>query len=260
MVIPAERKRQILERIRTEASVKVADLARKFNVSESTIRRDLNELQKADLLERSYGGAVVNFVVNEKEEEATFMERQVSHQGEKCRIAEVAVRYIKSDETILIDGGTTAECLANYLGDIPRLTVVTYGLNIVAALAGRKKNITVIGVGGILQHDARFFGGVLAIDALNVYNIRFDKAFIGASAISAETGITNFGFEEIGIKRKAIELSREVILLADSTKIGKSAPGFVAPATAIQRLVTDQGAPEEELERLRSLGIIVEVA
>jgi len=251
----AERRRQILDIIRDEASVKVIDLAEMFQVSPSTIRRDLNELHKADLLERTYGGAVTATL---QETEASFNERSISRQPEKDRIGRAAARLIKPGESIIIDGGTTTECMARYLPEVAPVTVVTFGLNIVMTLAGQEK-LMVISVGGMLDHRSLTFGGVLAVDALQTYNIRFDKAFIAASGISAEGGLTNVGFEEIPMKRKAIELSREVILLADSSKVGVNAVGFVAPAAKLHRLITDNAALPEEVAELRQLGVVIEL-
>ena len=105
----------------------------------------------------------------------------------------------------------------------------------------------------------QIFGGVLALDALQVYNLRFDKAFLACTGVSAEDGITNFGFEEIPMKRKAIETAHEAILLADSSKVGVRATGFIAPASRIQRLITDGAASQAQVEALRRLGITVEL-
>lgn len=251
----AERRRQILEMIRSEASVKVTELAQLFEVSPSTIRRDLNELHKAELLERTYGGAVTSPL---NEYEAPFSERSVSHRDEKDRIGQAAAGLVKPGEMIIVDGGTTTECMARYLREIAEVTVVTFGANIVNALAGVEL-VTVIGIGGVLQHRTLIFGGVLALDALEVYNMRFDKAFLAATGISAEDGITNFGFEEIPLKRKAIEYAVEVILLADSSKVGTRATGFIAPVGRIHRLITDAGAPSGQIEALRNMGVIVDL-
>jgi DeoR family transcriptional regulator of aga operon len=244
----------ILEVIRDRASVEVGELAGRFGVSPSTIRRDLNELHKADLLVRAYGGAITS----PSAPEAPFLERGGAHREEKERIGAYAARLVCPGETIILDGGTTTERMVRHLRDIAGLTVVTFGLNILQALTGAEK-VTVIGVGGLLQHRTQLFGGVLALDALAAYNLRFDRAFIAATGISAEAGVTNYGFEEIPLKRKAIELSREVVLLADSSKVGAHATGFIAPAERIDRLVTDYAAAEDQVAALRAAGIAVEL-
>ena len=251
----AERRRRILAMIRSEASVKVGYLAGQFGVSTSTIRRDLNELHRAKLLSRTYGGAVTTSLSGP---EPSFTERGEAHREQKERIGEAAARLVRPGETIVVDGGTTMECFARHIRDVEGLTVATFGMNIVAALAGAQK-LTVICIGGILQHRTLVFGGVLALDALAAFNLRFDKAFVGATGVSVEDGVTNFGFEEIPLKRMAIETAREVILLADCSKIGVRAAGFVAPIGRISRLVTDASAPEEQIAALRAVGVVVDV-
>jgi DeoR/GlpR family transcriptional regulator of sugar metabolism len=252
----AERRRQILAAIRDRSSVEVGELAARFAVSPSTIRRDLNELHKADLLARTYGGAVTSTA---SAPEASFIERGMRQREEKERIGAHAAELVYPGMTVILDGGTTTECLARRLRDVDGLTLVTFGMNIVEALAGAE-NVTVIAVGGLLQHRTRLFGGVLALDALAVYNLRFDMGFVAATGVSASDGITNYGFEEIPLKRRVIELSREVVLLADATKVGVRAVGYVAPISQVDRLVTDAAAAAAQVTALREAGLIVDLA
>jgi DeoR family transcriptional regulator of aga operon len=252
VVYAAERRRLILEAVRDRASVQVGELAGRFGVSASTIRRDLNELHRADLLSRTYGGAVIPSAAPE----APFIERSMVHREEKERIAASAATLVRPGQTVILDGGTTCECLARHLREIAGLTVATFGMNILQALAGAEK-VTVIGLGGLLDHRTQVFGGVLALDALAAFNLRFDIAFIAATGISAEAGITNYGFEEIPLKRKAIELSRETILLADASKVGARATGFIAPVDRIESLITSCDAAEEQVVALRAAGLVV---
>ena len=251
----AERRRQIMAAIRDRSSVQVGELAARFAVSPSTIRRDLNELHKADLLARTYGGAVTTAP---SAPEAPFSERGTSHRDEKERIGARAATLVRTGMTVILDGGTTTECLARRLREIDGITVVTFGMNIVEALAGAE-NLIVIAIGGLLQHRTRLFGGVLALDALAAYNLRFDIAFIAATGVSASEGITNYGFEEIPLKRRAMELSRETVLLADASKVGVRAVGFVAPISQIDRLITDAAAAEEQVQALCDSGLLVDL-
>lgn len=251
----AERRQLILAAIRDRASVEVADLAARFGVSPSTIRRDLNTLQKAELLARTYGGAVT---VPLSAPEAPFAERGTSNREEKERIAARAATFVRSGMTVILDGGTTTECLARRLREIDGITVVTFGMNIVEALVGAEK-VTVVAVGGLLQHRTRLFGGVLALDALAAFNLHFDIAFIAATGVSAVEGVTNFGFEEIPLKRRAIELSRQVVLLADSSKVGVRAVGFIAPVGQVDRLITGTAACDEQVAALRAAGVEVDL-
>lgn len=251
----AERRQEILKLINADSRVAVADLAARFEVSESSIRRDLNALHRLGLVQRTYGGALGyanNFT------EAPFSERAVSQHEEKERIGRAAARLIQPGATIFIDGGTTTECMLSHLPNDTPLTVVTYGLNIVQRLI-EQRHITVVLIGGILNPTTLTFGGVFATDSFEAYSIRFDKAFLAATGVSAEAGMTNGGFEEIPIKRRALRSARETILLADSSKIGVIAAGVVASIDQVQRLITGSEAPAEEIERLRRCGVVVDL-
>lgn len=269
----AERRQDILRLIQANSRVSVDDLAVRFGVSTSSIRRDLNELHRLGLLQRTYGGAIIPTTTSA---EAPFSVRVVSRHEEKDRIGKLAARLVQPGDTVFIDGGTTTECLLPYMlqqivewnsslyrsergdGKEGRLTVVTYGLNIAQRLIDQD-GITVIVIGGILHQSTLTFGGVFATESFEAYNIRFDKAFMAATGISAEAGITNAGFEEIPIKRRAIRNARETILLADSSKIGVIAAGVVAPIEHLHRLITTSEASPREVENLRRRGVIVEL-
>lgn len=251
----AERRQEILRLINADSRVAVADLAARFEVSQSSIRRDLNILHRLGLVQRTYGGAL-GFAGTSPE--APFSERAVSRHEEKERIGRAAARLVQPGATIFVDGGTTTECMLSYLPNDTPLTVVTYGLNIVQRLSDLR-HITVVLIGGILNPATLTFGGVFATDSFESYNIRFDKAFMATTGVSAEAGITNGGFEEIPIKRRALRSARETILLADSSKIGLIAPGVVASIDQVQRLITGVDAPMDEIERLRGCGVVVDL-
>ncbi len=260
-VYPAERRQEILRLIQQDARVSVADLAAHFGVSRASIRRDLNELHSSGLLQRMYGGALLVAgsapVGDGQPGEAPFSVRQVSHFEEKDRIGRAAAALVQPDRVIFVDGGTTCECMVPYLPTRANLTVVTYGFNIVNRLLPAE-GITVILIGGTLHRRSLTMGGVLAQDSLQAYNMRFDIAFVAASGIAAEGGMTNAGFEEIPMKRRAIEACRQAVLLADASKVGVIAAGQVAQAGQLTRLITGLAAPPDEVARLRQLGIIVD--
>lgn len=269
----AERRQDILRLIQATNHVSVDELAERFAVSPSSIRRDLNELHRVGLLQRTYGGAIIPAAASA---EAPFSVRVVSRHEEKDRIGKAAARLVQPGDTIFIDGGTTTECMLPYLlqhlaersnglqradrGDNKeaRLTVVTYGLNIVQRLTDQE-GITVIMIGGILHSPTLTFSGVFANESFEAYNIRFDKAFMAATGVSAEAGITNAGFEEVPIKRRAMRSTREAILLADSSKIGVIAAGVIAPTDHVQRLITTAEASPTEVDALRRRGVIVDL-
>jgi len=276
----AERRRDILRLIQENSSVSVDVLAARFAVSPSSIRRDLNELGRQGLVQRTYGGAMV---ASGSSSEPPFDVRVISHHEEKERIGQAAAALVRPGDTVFIDGGTTTHCMVSYLTPLPsersngsaergeekggrggavspheRITVVTYGLNIVQRLLDQEE-MTVVLIGGILHPATQTFGGVFASASLEAFNLRFDKAFMAASGISAEAGITNAGFEEIPIKRWAIRNARQTILLADSSKVGAISAGVIAPIEQLQRLITTHEAPAQEIEALRQRGVLVDL-
>jgi DeoR/GlpR family transcriptional regulator of sugar metabolism len=252
-VYAAERKQQILKILREESSASVAQLATRFGVSRATIRRDLNELEKYGVLERTYGGALNSRF---KRQEPTFVQRAGCQTEEKMRIGKAAAALLEPGETLFLDGGTTTECIVQHLADKPQLTIVTYGVNIVSRLAGCD-NVTVICMGGNLLHRAMTLVGAITDSSLDTFQMRFNKAFIAAIGVSVEGGISNLNVEEVPIKQRAIECSDEVIILADSSKIGVHGLTRVAPISKAHHLITGSGAPQDEIRALRKAGLDV---
>lgn len=254
----AERRQEILSLLEKKSRVSVDHLATYFGVSRSSIRRDLSQLHENGLLTRTYGGAVaLNGLGNSSAGEAPFTERQVANFAEKDRIGRAAAQLICEGETIFIDGGTTTECMLPYLAD-KRVTVVTYGLNIINQLSSYQ-HVTVIAIGGMLHRYSLTFSGVLALNNIDAYNIRYDKTFMAASGVSAVAGITNASLEEIPVKRKALEAGQQNMLLADASKVGAIRAGLIAPLRAASRLLTGHGAPAPELDAIRALGVMVDL-
>ena len=250
----AERRQEILSLIAHRSRVSVDYLAGHFGVSRSSIRRDLSQLHDEGLLTRTYGGAVA---LNGPTAEAPFNERQVANFDEKDCIGSIAAQLVEDGETIFVDGGTTTECLVPYLLE-KRITVVTYGLNIMNRLSA-SSTVTVIAVGGIVNSISQTFGGTFALANLQSYNIRFDKTFMAASGVSVSAGVTNATLEEIPIKRKAIEVGQQNILLADSSKIGVIRAGLIAPLYDIHLLLTGAAAVQSEIEAMRKTGLVVKL-
>ncbi len=252
----AERRQEILKLVDKDARVHVADLATHFEVSRASIRRDLNYLYGSGLLERTYGGALK---VPEKADEAPFHERQVAYLDEKERIGRIAAQAVTAGSTIFIDGGTTTQWIAPYLQSKIPLTIVTPGLNVVNRLANYDQ-ITVIMIGGVLHQRSQTFSGILAMDMLQMHNLRFDIAFIAASGVSAEAGVTNASLEEIPVKRYAVAAAQKTILLVDSSKIGVIAMGRIVALDRVHCLVTGVGASAKEIDAIRACGVGVELA
>ncbi|MCB0061797.1 MAG: DeoR/GlpR transcriptional regulator, partial [Caldilineaceae bacterium] len=196
----AERRQAILSLITQHERVSVDELADHFGVSHSSIRRDLSQLHEEGLLMRTYGGAIAVSPIgsNGLTTETPFSERKVANFAEKDRIGKEAAGLVCEGETIFVDGGTTTECMVPYLLD-KRITVITYGLNIMHRLSA-SPTVTVIAVGGAINTYSQTFVGSFALNNLQSYNIHFDRTFLAASGVSVKAGVTNASLEEIPIK------------------------------------------------------------
>jgi DeoR/GlpR family transcriptional regulator of sugar metabolism len=246
----------ILNILKESPTVSIKDLADRLNISQSTIRRDLDDLEAQGFARRVFGGAILE---KQNWKEPPFEMRETLHSQAKNSISRCASDFILDGDTVFIDGGTTTQFIAPYLESKKNVTIVTCGLNIANQL-NSLSNLTTFIVGGEIHADSHSISGTLALAVLDVYKIRCDKAFIAASAVSAEHGVTNRILDRIPLKRKAMEISQQSIVLADGSKIGTVALGQIAPITDFSTLITDATAPENELAAIRALGVDVRIA
>lgn len=252
-MLAADRRLKILERVAEGMSIQVGDLARDFDVSEMTIRRDIQRLERDGFLRRTYGGATAHIT---RSFDVAFNARALQHAPEK-RLIGLAAAGELGDATLLFVGiGTTAEQFARFLPARPELTVVTGSLPIASLLGTRP--VRVVGLGGTIRRDDLTFVGPAARATLERY--RFDLAVLGAAGLSARWGLTELNDEEAEIYRLAIEHSERVLVIADGSKLGNVAPSIVAPAQRLQTLVTDAAAPADELAALQACGVRVILA
>jgi DeoR/GlpR family transcriptional regulator of sugar metabolism len=250
--VPVDRRHVILERVADEQSIHVGALARELDVSEMTIRRDIRRLERDGFLRQTYGGATAHLT---RSMDVAFNARALQHAREKRLIAMAAAPLADGASLLFLGVGTTAEQFARYLHPRPELTVVTPSLTS-ASLLGTRALRTVI-LGGTVRRDDLTSIGSTGVASLARY--RFDLAVIGTAGLSVRWGVTELSEDEAEIQRVAITRAERVVVLADGSKIGATAPAVVASADAVSRLVTDGSAPREELDRLRALGMEVVV-
>lgn len=246
-----KRQRELLNYIRSYGTGSVNEMARLLGVSASTVRRDLNELQERGLIERVHGGAAH---VSDDVEPLRPL-REISFADEKRRIGEAAAKLIADNSTVLITGGTTTEAMLPYLGSIRGLTVLTNSLPIVTRLS-QYPDVAVVVLGGLLRRQEMSLLGHLTIAGLDEFGI--DQVFTGAFGIDPEIGLTGTNLGETQTDRSLIGSARELILLADHSKLLQRGPARLAPTTAITTLVTDDGADADILSRFRDAGVTVE--
>lgn len=253
--IPADRLQNVLSSVRERGSVPIRDLAAQFHVSESTIRRDLDGLAARGLVRRTHGGAMA--LQGKSMLERVYDEKMGLQLEEKRRIAAAAARSVSPGDVIFLDSGTTAYQLALCLAEKKGLTVITHDLCL-AANVEFDPTTTVVLTGGLKRANQRVLIGGMVEDFIS--RLRVDLAFLTADAVSADFGVSNTGFFEVGIKQNIVRAGKRVVLLADHTKFGEAAPVQVCPLSQIDWIITDRGLPREVRERLESQGVKLELA
>jgi DeoR family glycerol-3-phosphate regulon repressor len=227
------RHKDIIEIARRTGRVTVESLAEKLEVTPQTIRKDLNDLCERSLLARVHGGAVITSGVDNLEYEA----RRLLSKAEKQAIGIAAAAMIPDNASLFINIGTTTEEVAAALVRHKGLLVITNNLNVVDALY-RNTDIEVIVVGGRVRAVDRAAIGSSAVDFIR--NFKVDFAVIGASAIDEDGALLDFDMNEVQVSQTIIQNSRQVILVADSSKLGRPAPVRIGHMSDIDIYVTDQ--------------------
>jgi len=250
-----QRRASIIKELAHEQEVKVAELSKRFHVSAVIIRRDLERLESHGLLRRVHGGAVT--VPRAIVGQANVTDFR-SCTNEKERIGETAAQLIRRGDRIILDSGTTVLQLARHIrGDLlneGNLTVITNSLHIVREL-GPWAGVHLLLLGGIYLPQYDIVVGPTTVSIL--HELRVDKIFVGAKGITLGRGITTDNVLEAEADRAAVESAAEVILLADSTKIGVESMTTVVPLDRVHRFITDSGAPAAFVDALRERGIEV---
>jgi DeoR/GlpR family transcriptional regulator of sugar metabolism len=245
------RQLRILELLRINGHVRVSDLCQSLSVSEATIRRDLDRLEEHAKLQRTHGGAML---ADRASPEPPVLHRMAEGAAVKQWIGEAAADLVHDGDTVFIGSGTTALEVARHLKGREHVTVLTNALTVINEL-GQQEGITLISIGGLLRPSELSFIGHIAEDALQ--ELRPHKVIMGIRAISLTHGLTSDDIAEVSTDRAIMKSAPEVILVADATKFGKIATAFLAPVTAVHRIVTDSSAPTQLLGKLEALGIEV---
>lgn len=244
-MLVAERYEKIVGLVNERGSIRVTELSELCQVTEETIRRDLDRLEQAGRLRRSHGGAV-SVKDQPQQPEIPYAEREITHAEEKRRIAQEAVSQIKPKDRILLDASTTAWYMASYLPDFP-LTVLTNSIKVATELSSKEK-IEVISTGGLLAQRSLSFVGPLAERSLDMYHV--DKVFFSCKGVHLDRGISESNELQARIKQKMIGMADSVILLADASKFGIQAFTHVAELGEIDTIITDRRLPQETLQAL----------
>lgn len=238
---------RILGLLRARGQVQASALADTFSVSSYTIRRDLDELADAGLLERVHGGAVLSSTVPR-----SYQERQEQSVTEKDQSARAAISLLEPDQIVIVDGGSTALRFVSHLPLHYPATFVTNTPAVAAALVDREP-AEVISIGGRVDRFSHAAVGPTAVDALR--NVTADLCVLGIWGITASDGISSPYYEEALVRSVMANAADKVVGLAVGEKLGTGGGFNVAPATALTHLAVEPGVDEELLHPFRELGI-----
>ena len=240
------RQKVILELLRKNSQITVSELARDFNVSEVTIRRDMNSLAKTGKVLRTYGGVASNEKVAY---EFSFREKLNKNIKDKEKIGNLAASLVKDGEVILMDTGTTTLQVARSLSSSSKknITIITNSLSIVSALGGNQE-IKVILLGGELQPGGFYLFGPTTEKELS--NIYVDKCFIGTDGIDLKKGFFTTDFKLAHLAELMMKAAKQVIVVADHTKFNRKSLVLFGKLKEVELIVTDKGIDKKSLMKL----------
>lgn len=254
-MLPAQRRDMILTELKKARFLTVVELVQRLNSSLSTVRRDLAELEHEGIIVRTHGGA--GLAGESLGEDMSVAARAQKHPTEKQLIGHAAARIIETKGTVIIDGGTTTLEVARALYPSQPLRVVTDSLEIAWELRDRP-NITLILTGGIVRPGAYNLFGPQAEQA--IMGLHTQVCVMGCTGISPEQGLTKHDIEAVPVRRRMIEASRQLIAVADSSKLGTIGLVKVCDLDEIDTLVTDAGIPPALKETFEKHGVHVVIA
>jgi len=239
-----ERRQQILEAVQGAGQLSVAELSAQFDVSEVTIRQDLQALSEQGFLLRTRGGALsINTMP-----EFSFDVRQHQRAAQKAKIGQAAAKLVSHGDTIFLDASTTVHAIIPYLKDYSELTVITNSLKAAISLLDAPQ-IQVILPGGSLRRESISLVDPTCDDFLKDINVQI--GFFGARGVTDDEGLTDVNQNEVAMKRAMVERCRQVVGVLDSRKWGKVAAYTFAKLEQIDTLVTDNDSSDALVRQIR---------
>jgi DeoR/GlpR family transcriptional regulator of sugar metabolism len=248
------RRRRILEWIQEEGAARVRDLSAAFQVSEATIRQDLERLEAEGQITREHGGAYLNPVATAA---GTMLLHHQDNMDKKARIGALAAGLVSDGETLILDAGTTTTEVANRLVNRKNLTVITNALNI-AIILGAVPGFAVHMPGGQFRAPTLSLSGDKSVEYFR--NIFAGKLFLATAGVSLDTGLTYPSFADLQRKEAMIKAASHVYLVADSTKINKSSFTRLGSLEVVQTFITDDGISDADARAFEARGINLLIA
>lgn len=246
----AQRRQQILTALEKAGQLSVVELSEKFDVSEVTIRQDLQALSDQGLLLRTRGGALSTKTMPE----LSFDVRQQQQAAEKARIGQAAARLVQHGDVIILDASTTAQAMIPFIKHHSELIVITNSLKVGLSLLDAPQ-IQVFLPGGSLRHESISLVGQPFDTILENLNIQI--GFFGSQGLTIEEGLTDLNLNEVAMKMAMVERCRHVVGVLDASKWGKVAAATFAPLGSIHTIISDTKAPAHLADQLRQQQIDV---
>ncbi len=250
----SDRQERISALVQASGRVKVTDLSLLLDVSEMTVRRDLEELEDQGVLTRVHGGAVST---TSRSFEPGFPARVRLHTAAKKRIGAAAAALIRDGETLIIDAGTTTLPVAEAMRPDIRVRVMALSLHVADALADMP-NVTLMIPGGLVRHGERSFVGGMAVSTFD--SLTFDTVILTSGGVDVEAGVTEYEFDDAETKLAALRCARRKIVVADGSKLGAVAFVRLCPIDMVDIVVTDIDAPANAVQLIRAAGVEVILA
>jgi DeoR family transcriptional regulator, deoxyribose operon repressor len=244
----------ILNKLSANGFVSIKELSKRLEASEMTIRRDLRELSKSNIVTLIPGGAILkkNPPMDKDEEKYLIQAAESLMLEEKIKISRKAASLIEPNDVIVIDTGSTTENLPKFIPENMPLTIICYTLNILFNVY-ENKNWKLVFPGGYFHNNTLMFESPEGIGIIK--RIRANKAFISAAGVSEKLGVTCATDYEKETKRAVIDSSDVKILLIDSTKFGKVKISHFADLTDFDIIITDTGISKEFVNIIKNIGI-----
>ena len=248
-MLKAERHKYIMTKLIEDQKVVTTNLALALALSEDTIRRDLNELDNKNLLEKVYGGAIQS-----AGKSVDVFNIVITAEEEKKKIVTKALSLLNDGQVIIMSGGSTNLVFAKLIPSDLKATIYTYSLPIAMQLS-QHPNIDLIFIGGKMQKNAMVTIGMDVIQVLS--KIKADICFIGASSINVKQGLTEVGYEVSIVKKAMIGSSDRVVSMFASNKLNTKMPHIVCDLNQLDTIVTDLDPTDLSLEEYRKLGVLI---
>lgn len=249
-LLPRERRNEIMNLLAQNEFLELKTLHKDLGISMETLRRDIQQLVKEDLVLKEYGGIRINKEVNG---ESAIERRLEKHLSEKIEIAKKAVDVIKNGDCIFLDSGSTTLQIAKMLDTKENLTIITNSIPVLVQCINQ--NHTLVSIGGKVRSSEQ---SLTQFDFLfNFERLNINKGFFCCSGISVAHGVTDFSFEEVETRRRILEISQEKYLTADSSKIDEVVTAKIGNLNDFDKLISDGKIPEIECKSIENQGIVL---